>query len=101
MAQPSQPPDRSLQTRTFSSTSFLGLLVVVVGGGLPLFQEADGVLQSFVLVLQLLAALVKHFKFLCVSRERENQFPTIERQVISVMKHSLSFTAYLQTALLL
>lgn len=59
------------------------------GGRLPFFQEADGVLQSFVVLLQLLAAFVKHFQFLSVSRKGDKLFPTIEGQMISIIKHSM------------
>lgn len=39
---------------------------------LPFLQEADGVLQGFVLLLQLLVATVKHLKSLSISIESKS-----------------------------
>lgn len=40
---------------------------------LPFLQETDGVLQGFVLLLQLLVAIVKDFESLSISAENEMQ----------------------------
>lgn len=38
---------------------------------LPFLQEADGILQGFILLLQLLVAIVKHLKSLSISAENK------------------------------
>lgn len=69
MAHRSHSLARSLETgnivgslcNTFVTQSYL------LGGKLPFLQETDGILQGFVLLLQLLVAIVKHLKSLSIS----------------------------------